>query len=140
MKNKASTHGILVILVLLVSGLLINNMGCHKPTEDFTVSCTESEDHTHQITIIGQDVDALRLERTIVTTEAGTPPHTHTIVLYRHHFETLKHGRIVGATKAHGGTVTIPIRKYELYVTTRSVIPSNYTGYGHYHIFHIKKP
>jgi len=115
-------------------------MGCRTPTEDFTVNSTESEGHTHQITIVGQDVDSLRGERILTTTEAGTPSHTHTIKLYRHHFETLKHGRIVGATKAHGATVTIPIRKYELYVTTRSVIPSNYTGYDHYHIFHIKKP
>ena len=132
-------YGILAFPLLLASILLINSMGCRTPTEDFTVNSTEREGHTHQITIIGQDVDSLREERILTTTEAGTPAHTHTIKLNRHHFETLNYGRLVGATKAQGGTVTIPIRSYEVSVTTSWVIAGNYTGYDHYHIFHITK-
>ena len=122
MKNRFS---LIVLLLVLVASLLAGVTCGYSKTEDFVVTSTESEGHTHQITIIGDDVDTLRGERTLTTTEAGDPPHTHTVKIVSFQFEQLKKG-------------------YELVVSSSWVDADDYPDYpvddkDHTHKYYIKK-
>jgi len=98
-------------------------MGCGEPEEAFTVTTAVTLDHSHEVTIWQKDLDSPPSARTITTSEAGTPPHTHTIYLVRTHFTTLAKGQ-----------------ELEIRINWVTESNPNFTGIDHNHNVILVKP
>lgn len=96
-----------IITVILGTSLLIGINGCSAaaPTSkiqetDIVVTSSINENHTHQITVKWTDIVYTPSSVTYITTEAGTPYHTHTLRPLKTDFEAIKQGKTVKVTSS----------------------------------------
>jgi hypothetical protein len=110
-KNKILLLSLSAILLLGILGICA---GCSSATQDFTVTSSTDVNHSHDVTIIGRDVDNPS-DKTYTTTSTGAVPHTHTVTLTRAQFEEIKQGNSVTVTSsafpANNHTHTFTIKK-----------------------------
>ena len=93
--------------------LLVTQIGCDNPygtskdsstsngsTNSFTVTSSNNAGHTHNITILRDDVDTPPGSGKTIT---STGSHTHTIMLSKSDFESLASGQTVIKTTSNSG-------------------------------------
>lgn len=90
----------LVLIAALVALPLMAGIGCSN-SSDLTFTSTQVQDHTHRVTISGDDISSDNTSnvpttsKTLETTESGSPAHSHTITLTPDNYRALSQGREV---------------------------------------------
>ncbi len=99
--KRSLGFGLALVAVQGAGAILTSLYGCAAPTADITVTSSVDFNHSHKVTIPGADVDRPPAEKKY-TSDGAT--HTHSIILTKSQFETIKKGGEVSVVSDATGT------------------------------------